>query len=259
MLVTEISATAREAGGIMLEAHDISRVVRAKPGTANFVTDYDVRVQQFLQQRLQSILPGAHFVGEENDCTDDVFHGYAFIVDPIDGTTNFIRGCCASSVCIALAEDGEVITGVVYDPYRDELFHAERGGGAYLNGVQIHAAENPLAKSLVSIGTTSYDRSKADRTFALGRALFDAALDLRRSGSFAIDACAAACGRIDLAFEMSLCPWDYAAAGCILREAGGEISQLDGTPVALDRQSSVICGSRTAYTEFFERGFGQIR
>lgn len=256
MLIEEISAAAREAGAILLGAHDLS--VKSKPGSANFVTDYDVRVQGFLQQRLQAVLPGSHFVGEEEDCTDDVFHGYAFIVDPIDGTTNFIRDHRASAVCIALVKDGEPTAGVVYDPYRDELFHAEAGGGAFLNGKPIHVAENPLSKSLFSIGTSAYYRSLSDRTFAIGRALFNAALDLRRSGSFALDACAAACGRIDLAFEVQLCPWDYTAAGCILREAGGRLTQLDGSPVRLDRPSSVVCGSMTAWKEFFERGFDRI-
>lgn len=256
MLIEEIKAAAREAGGMIRNAGAMQ--VTAKPGTANFVTDHDVRVQKFLQKRLQEILPGSHFAGEEEHCTDDVFHGYAFIVDPIDGTTNFIRGYDASSVCIALAKDGEVAAGVVYDPYRDELFHAEKGGGAFRNDEPIHVAENPLAQSLIGIGTSSYDRSLTGRTFAMARALFDAALDLRRSGSFAIDACAAACGRIDLAFEMQLNPWDYSAAGCILREAGGKISRLDGTPVQLDRPSSVVCGSATAYQEFFDRGFDRI-
>lgn len=256
MWMEEITAAAREAGGIILGAHDLT--VKAKPGTANFVTDYDVRVQQFLQQRLLSLHPGAHFVGEENDCTDDVFHGYAFIVDPIDGTTNFIRNYRASSVSIALAKDGEVILGVVYDPYREEMFTAEQDGGAFLNDVPIHVAENPLSQSLISIGTSSYDRSLADGTFALGRALFDAALDFRRSGSFALDACAVACGRLDLAFEKRLSPWDYSAAGCIIREAGGQLSQLDGTPVRLDAPSSVVCGSAAAYREFFERGFDRL-
>lgn len=258
MLITEISEAARTAGQIMLGAHDISQAVKVKPGTANFVTAYDVHVQHYLQKRLGEILPGAHFVGEEEDCTDDTAHGYAFIVDPIDGTTNFIRDYRASCVSIALAKDGEVIAGVVYDPYRDELFTAERGGGAALNGSPIRTACNPLSGSLVSVGTTSYDRSKADSTFALGRALFDASLDLRRSGSFAIDACAAACGRIDLAFEVRLSPWDYAAASCIIKEAGGEMAQLDGSPITLDRPCSIVCGSGTAFREFFERGFDRI-
>ena len=258
MLIQEISEAARAAGQIILEAHDISQVVKEKPGTANFVTAYDVRVQHYLQTRLGEILPGAHFIGEEEDCTDDTAHGYAFIVDPIDGTTNFIRDYRASCVSIALAQGGEVITGVVYDPYRDELFTAERGQGAALNGKPIHVADNPLSRSLFGVGTTSYYRSKADGTFALARALFDVSLDLRRSGSFAIDACAVACGRLDLAFEMRLSPWDYAASSCILREAGGAMSQLDGSPITLEHPCSIVCGSETAYREFFERGFDRI-
>lgn len=256
MIINEISAAAREAGKIILSAHDMT--VKSKPGTANFVTDYDVRVQQFLQKRLLTILPEAHFVGEENDCTDDVFDGYAFIVDPIDGTTNFIRNYRASSVSIALSLDGDVIIGVIYDPYRDELFTAEKGNGAFLNNIAIHVSENPLSNSIICLGTTSYDRTKTDLTFSLARRLFDVSLDLRRSGSFALDACTVACGRADLAFEATLNPWDYAAASCVLQEAGGLMSQLDGTPVHLDRPSSIICGSTIAYREFFDKGYGTI-
>lgn len=258
MLIPEITAIVREAGKIVLSAHDINNTIQEKPGTANFVTAYDVRVQQFLQESLLALLPGAHFVGEENDCTDDVHHGYAFIVDPIDGTTNFIRNYRASCICVALAQDGEVITGVVYDPYRDELFTAEKGGGAFLNGAPIHVNDNPLSQSLMSVGTTTYDRTQTDRTFGLSRALFDVMLDLRRSGSFAIDGCAVACGRIDLAFEMRLSPWDYAAVSCILREAGGRISQLDGSPITLDRPCSILCGSAVTHEEFFARGFDKL-
>lgn len=258
MLIPEISNIAREAGKIVLSAHDIENVIKIKPGTANFVTAYDVRVQQYLQESLLALLPGAHFVGEENDCTDDVHHGYAFIVDPIDGTTNFIRNCRASCICIALAKDGEVITGVVYDPYRDELFTAEQGCGAFLNGAPIHVNDRPLADGLMSVGTTTYDRTLTDRTFALTRALFNVMLDLRRSGSYAIDGCAVACGRLDLAFEMRLCPWDYAAVSCILREAGGKMTQLDGSPITLDRPCSILCGSATAHDEFFARGFDRL-
>ncbi len=257
MLIDDISAVAQEAGEIILSAHDLT--VKSKPGTANFVTDYDIRVQRFLQEGLLAILPDAHFVGEENDCTDDVFHGYAFIVDPIDGTTNFIRDYRASSISIGLSLDGEIIMGVVYDPYRHELFTAEKGNGAFLNRQAIHVAANPLSNSIICLGTTSYDRSKTDLTFTLARRLFDAALDLRRSGSFALDACAVACGRADLAFEATLNPWDYAAVSCILQEAGGKMSQLDSTPIRLDRPGSIVCGSAIAYREFFDNEFWKIK
>lgn len=248
----------REAGKIMLSAKDIERSVTEKEGPANFVTRYDVAVQKLLQERLLALRPQAHFIGEEEDARADALHGEAFIVDPIDGTTNFIKHSDASAISVALLRDGEVVIGAVYNPYREQFFYAEKGRGATCNDKPIHAAETALADSLVCFGTAPYYPDKIPQTFAMAQALFTAGLDLRRSGSAVIDLCEVAVGSAGLMFEMRLMPWDYAAASLIVTEAGGRVSQTNGKPLTFDRPCSVLAGTQQAYADFFEKGLDRM-
>ena len=141
-MIEQIIAAVREAGKIVLSASDIERATSEK-GVGNFVTKYDVAVQEYLRGALLAILPEAHFMGEEGREHEDSLHGLCFIVDPIDGTANFVRGLCCSAISVALARDGELIAGVVYQPYIDEIFYAEKGKGAFRNGQPIHASPSP--------------------------------------------------------------------------------------------------------------------
>lgn len=251
-----LEEAARQGGAAIRSAEAIG--VTEKDGRRNLVTQYDVKVQELLRRELLARWPEAHFVGEEGDARDDALHGLAFIVDPIDGTLNFVRGYRASAVSIAAARDGEVVCGVVYDPYTDTMFGAEKGKGAQCNGKDIHVSGNGLAESVVCFGTASYYADTFDRTFRLARALFDQAVDLRRSGSAALDLCYVACGRADVMFEARLCPWDHAAAGLIVTEAGGCVSRLSGAPVSLTEKCSVLAAAPRAYREFFEKGLDRV-
>ncbi|MBP3310935.1 MAG: inositol monophosphatase [Butyricicoccus sp.] len=255
-MLKTLEAAAR-CGGEIIRSAEAARVTE-KDGRRNLVTEYDVQVQDMLRARLLGAYPDAHFVGEEGDAQDDALHGLAFIVDPIDGTANFVRGYRASAVSIAAAQDGEVVCGVVYDPYTDTLFAAEKGRGAWANGTPIHVSDNGLAESIVCLGTASYYPDTFEHTFRLARALFDAAMDFRRSGSAALDLCYVAAGRADLMFEARLCPWDYAAAGLVVTEAGGRIAQLSGAPVSLTGKCSVLAGAPRAWKEFFDKGLDKI-
>ena len=138
-LLEEIAALVRQAGEIMLSARDIGARTHEKTSAADLVTDYDVAVEKFLKENLPPLVPGSVFCGEEELEYVDPGKGWAFIVDPIDGTANFVRGLRQSAVSAALAHDGTVEYGVVYDPYKDEMFSARRGGGAFLNGQPIRA------------------------------------------------------------------------------------------------------------------------
>lgn len=257
-MLTFMQQAARSVGPILLEAAQIADSVSEKEGQRNFVTTYDVKVQGMLRQALLGRWPEAHFLGEEGEVKEDSMHGLAFIVDPIDGTTNFIKGYRCSAVCIAAAQDGVVQCGVVYDPYSDSMFIAERGKGAFLNGKPIHVADRGLKNGLICLGTGSYYAELTDHTFKLARALFDEALDLRRSGSAALDMCYVACGRAELMFEERLWPWDHAAAALIVHEAGGRASEISGAPLPLDRSSSIVAASARAYEDFFSKGLDRI-
>ena len=250
MLEAIISAV-REAGKIMLGAHAGQEDISSKQGKANFVTKYDVAVQQFLQERLQAAFPQAAFLGEEGESSILPQQGDVFIVDPIDGTTNFITDYRHSSISVGLARDGQMQAGVVYNPYLGEVFAAERGKGAFLNGARISCGSRGLAQGTVGFGTSPYHPDLAEPTFDLLKKLYAVSLDIRRSGSAALDLCYTAAGRTALFFEMVLEPWDYAAASIIVSEAGGACTQIDGSPITLGKGCSILAGNPAARADFF--------
>ena len=239
MLITQISAIVRECGDIVLRADRGNVGVDTKAGHANFVTAYDRQVQQILKEKLLQILPEAVFVGEEEDVHASLQDGFAFIVDPIDGTTNFIRDYHVSAISVGLIKDGERYIGVVYNPYLDEMFTVKRGEGAYLNGKPIHVSNRTLTDGIVIFGTAPYYEEYAEESFRLACDYFRKCVDVRRSGSAALDICNVAAGRAELFFELALSPWDHAAAGLLVEEAGGTVTTMDGKPVRFDTLCSV--------------------
>ena len=239
-LVDKIADAVRDCGKIMLEAVRTSDMVDEKEGHANFVTTYDKKVQETLKEKLTEILPAAAFVGEEDDIHTSIQKGLAFIVDPIDGTTNFIKDYHVSAISVGLINDGRSYIGVVYNPYLDEMFTAERGKGAFLNGKPIHVSRNPLSEGIVLFGTAPYYEELSRKSFDLAYEYFRQALDIRRSGSAAIDLCSIAAGRAEVYFELRLSPWDYAAGSLIVEEAGGVVTTVDGGEITFERPCSVL-------------------
>lgn len=234
----------REAGEIVRSAQDVAAQTHIKTSAADLVTEYDLAVEGFLKEKLPPLMPGAVFYGEEEAENADPSRGWAFIADPIDGTTNFVRGIRYSAVSVALAKDGAVEYGVVYDPYRDELFSAQRGGGAFLNGRPAHVSQKPLSEGVFGMGTAIYRRDFLAPTMRLAEQLFRRSCDFRRLGAAALDLCYVACGRTEAFFEYSLCPWDYAAGSLLVTEAGGAVCALDGGPLPVGRRSSVWASNR---------------
>ncbi len=249
-MYNKIKSIMYEAGQIMLSAKDISNTVSEKDGAANLVTKYDIKVQKFLQEKLLTLCPNAHFMGEEDTKKETILNGRTFIVDPIDGTANFVRHMDASAISVALLQDNEVIIGATYNPYRDQFFYAEKGKGSTCNQKPIHVSCASLSESIVSFGTSPYYKELHAKTFELGYKLISTGLDVRRSGSAVIDFCETAQGHLDLFFELKLSPWDYAASSLIITEAGGFISQMDGSALVFDRPCSVVAGSKKACKEF---------
>ena len=235
-----IIALVRQCGEIILNAERDELAIRSKAGSANFVTGYDVYVQEQLKKGLAEIVPDAHFIGEEGDQELFSEQGKFFIVDPIDGTTNFIKDYHMSCVSVAYVEDGRVCFAVIDNPYLDELFWAKRGEGAYCNGTPIHVSKQPLSNGIVLFGTSPYNEELAKRSFEMAYDYFCKALDIRRSGSAALDLCAIAAGRAELYFELLLSPWDYAAGSLIVEEAGGVITTVEGDPISFDHPCSIL-------------------
>ncbi len=223
--------------------------VDAKSGRADLVTQYDKQVQERLRTGLLEIMPDAHFVGEEGSTQQFAPTGTFFIVDPIDGTTNFIKDYHFSCISVALVVDNAAELGVIYNPYADEMFYAQRGEGAFCNGKRLHVSNEPLENGIVVFGTAPYHEELNEKTFQLAYAYFKRALDVRRSGSAALDLCTIAAGRAELFFELVLSPWDYAAGALIVEEAGGLVSDYDGRPLAYDRPCSVLARNKLADKE----------
>lgn len=241
VLMEQVQQAARDCGQLVLNAERTGQMVSAKEGHANFVTVYDKKVQEELERRLLLLLPEAKFLGEEGPgLPEEMEKGYLYIVDPIDGTMNFIKDYKASSISICLVLDGERILGVIYNPYLDEMFYATKGGGAFVNGRPIHASRSPMENALILFGTSPYDGQLAKKSFEMAYQYFSKAADIRRSGSAAIDLCSIAAGRAELFFELKLHPWDFAAGSLIVEEAGGIVTTIEGGPVSISRPCSVL-------------------
>lgn len=209
-------------------------------------------MQDFLRGELLRLLPQADFLGEEDAAEAERKDGaWQFIVDPIDGTTNFVQGFPNSAVSVGLAYEGRMEYGVVFNPFDGELYAAQRGCGATLNGKAIRCRDNPLDRSLLMFGSALYYRELVPETLRLFGLAFPLVQDVRRFGSAALDLCYLAAGKAGVFFECRLCPWDYAAGSLIAREAGCEVTQLDGAPLSLQSKSSVLAGSPEAYRSLF--------
>ena len=249
-ILRHIVSAEREAAQLIMEAHGV--MAEEKSSRRDVVTEYDRKVQELLTARLHAALPHARFYSEEQEQHDDINAPALFVIDPIDGTMNFVRGLHHSCISVAYAEYGETKAAAIYNPYVDELFTATRGGGAFLNGKPIHVDDAPLGETLVCFGTTPYNVGLAPRCFAIAQKMMETALDLRREGSAALDLCTAAAGRAGLYFELALSPWDYAAGMLIVREAGGVCRTLEGEELKLIAgRPSVVAGGKAAVDEFF--------
>ena len=244
-MIEKIIEIAKEAGQIMLTAE--SPNVMEKAGHANFCTETDEKIQAFLIGRLAEIVPEASFLGEEDG--QDVFtskmgKGYCFVIDPIDGTSNFIYSYRPSVISIALLKDGDPYMAVVYNPYDNMMFSATTGQGAYMNGRAIMSSDTPLSDSLAVFGTAPYYTDLQDRTFEIAGKLLPLCVDLRRSGTAAWDMCCVAMGRCNLYFELKIKLWDYAAAALIASEAGCIVTDIEGSNLSYKGATSVICRAR---------------
>ena len=242
-----MSAIAREAGALLLQYFHQGLKIEYK-GDADLVTAADRAAETLIRERISKQFPSHDVLGEEQGLNDQR-GDYRWYVDPLDGTTNFAHGYPVFAVSMALehqaleerssGQQGRRIAGVIYDPTRDELFTAEQGRGAHLNGKPIHVSKAAqLKECLVATGFPSHKRHKNPNIYFYHQITLRTH-GVRRAGSAALDLCNVACGRFDGFWEFNLNPWDTAAGVLILEEAGGKVSRFDGSPFELDSRETL--------------------
>ncbi|MEK6743131.1 MAG: inositol monophosphatase family protein [Nitrospirota bacterium] len=236
-------AAAVKAGTILRECISVSREVSYK-GEINLVTEMDRISERIVVATILEAFPD-HGILAEEEAQIENGSGFLWIIDPLDGTTNYAHGYPSFSVSIGLEHSGDVIVGVVYDPMRNELFSAARGQGAHLNGNPIAVSRNDvLIRSLLATGFP-YDRAVSrENNLDYFNALIMAAQEIRRSGSASLDLCAVAAGRLDGYWELKLHPWDVAAGSLIVQEAGGTVSDFAGTLFSIRDKELVASNGR---------------
>lgn len=245
--LSQIIEVVRKASALMIPA---GFEIEEKDGLANIVTSSDVAVQKFLCSRFVELLPGCSFICEEDvevletgNRQDLPGIGYTWIIDPIDGTANYSRGIDHCCISVALKKGDTVIMGVVYSPWREEMFSAERGVGAFLNGKPIHTSGRSFNNSVLCTALSLYRKDLSQMCSDIIMEAYPQCNDIRRFGSAAMELCTVAQGKCEMFFEVRLQPWDYSAGILILEEAGGVATNLDGAHPRFDGPDLVCAGN----------------
>lgn len=233
--MAQLLATARdaavEAGRLLLSRLDGDFQV-SKKGPIDLVTEMDLEAERIIISRIRESFPDHQILAEEKGSSQGS-EDFRWIIDPLDGTTNYAHGYRFFSVSIALEVGGQIVLGVVYDPVTEELFSARHGEGAWLNDQSIGVSgTEDLIDSMLCTGF-SYDQQAMRRNLQLFSRIILESRAVRRDGSAALDLCYLACGRFDGFWELSLHPWDVAAGKLIAEEAGGRITSFDGSPCSI--------------------------
>jgi myo-inositol-1(or 4)-monophosphatase len=249
LLNVMIGAARKAARALKRDFGEVEHLQVSLKGPANFVTASDRRAEETLYAELAKARPGYGFVGEEGGRRNGTDATNTWIVDPLDGTTNFLHGIPQFAIAIALERSGTIVAGLVYNPISDELFTAERGKGAFVNDKRLRvAARLRLTDAVIACGLPHYGRGDLDLGLKELAAVQDKVAGLRRFGSAALDLAFIAAGRLDGYWERNLSPWDMAAGLILVREAGGFVSDIDGGDAMLSK-GNIIAGNETVQRE----------
>lgn len=249
--LSDIERLAREAGAILRDGYNKEHTVQYK-GVIDLVTEADHASESFLIGEIQSQFPGSHILAEESGETSGENEGLWYI-DPLDGTVNYAHHIPLFCVSIAYASKGIVTLGAVYDPLRDEMFTAERGKGAFLNGKKIRVSNTTeLQKSLLVTGFPYNTWNTNLDNFKYFERLAKKTQGVRRLGSAALDACYVGAGRFDGFWEFAIQPWDIAAAGLIAEEAGARVTAVDGKPEYISAPQSILAATPGVYEKILK-------
>ncbi|MBX9588139.1 MAG: inositol monophosphatase [Hyphomonadaceae bacterium] len=246
-------AAARKAGrGLARDFGEVEQLQVSIKGPANFASSADHRSEETLFRELSKARPGYGFLMEERGVVEGPDKTHRWIVDPLDGTTNFLHGIPLFTIAIALERDGEIVAAVVYNPIHDELYTAEKGQGAFVNNRRLRvAARKTLADAVIATGIPHRGRAGHARFLAECKTLMGQVAGIRRTGAATIDLAWVAAGRFDGYAEHNLGAWDLAAGSLLVREAGGHVSDIDGTPNIL-KAGSIVAGNAHIHRALLE-------
>jgi len=249
LLNVMIAAARKAARALKRDFGELEKLQVSLKGPANFVSAADRRAEETLYAELSKARPGYGFLGEENGTREGADKTHRWIVDPLDGTTNFLHGIPQFAISIALERDGAVVAGLIYNPAIDEMFIAEKGKGAFLNEQRIRVAgRKRLADSVIACGLPHIGRGDLVMAQKETGAMQAQVAGLRRFGAAALDLAWVAAGRLDGYWERDLKPWDMAAGLILVREAGGYVSDCDGGDDVL-ASASITAGNETIQKE----------
>jgi len=244
-----IKAARKAARALSRDFGEVEKLQVSLKGPANFVTAADKRAEETIYEELEKARPNYSFLGEEGGRRDGTDTSHCWIVDPLDGTTNFLHGIPHFAISIGLKRDDLLVAGVIYNPITDDLFVAERGKGAFLNDQRLRvAARRSLADAVITCGLPHLGRGNLGQANRELAAVQVRVAGLRRFGSAALDLAWVAAGRFDAYWERNLSAWDLAAGLVILREAGGIATDLDGHDQILEK-GDIVAGNDTLHRD----------
>jgi myo-inositol-1(or 4)-monophosphatase len=246
-------AAARKAGrGLIRDFGELENLQVSMKGPGDFVTAADQRTERLLIEELKRARPGYPFLLEESGVIDGPDKSHRFIIDPLDGTTNFMHGIPHFAISIALEREGQIVSGVIFNPVSNDLFVGEKGHGAYLNDKRLRvAARKQVKETLSATGIPFLGKDGHERFLAELKAVMGSSTGVRRFGSAALDLAWVAAGRYDAFWERGLKPWDIAAGILMVREAGGVVSDLGGGEKALER-GEVLATNEALHPQFLK-------
>lgn len=243
-IANEIEKIARNAGQLILQKEKL--VIKEKSDAANIVTNMDIASQHYIIGECSKLIPTSSFYAEEED-QRELGEEFTWVIDPIDGTTNYAYNYKHSCISIALLYKKKGVIGVIYDPYLDECFTGIEGQQSTCNGVPIQAGDHDVGHALVLFGSSPYNKELADVTFENAKKLYLNCRDVRRSGSAALDICYVACGRVDAYYEERLSPWDYAAGQVIAKQAQVKMMGLKGAALDYTKPIGVLFANQRCF------------
>ncbi|MDR2938516.1 MAG: inositol monophosphatase [Prevotellaceae bacterium] len=249
-LTAEVCAVARQTGAFLRSERENFSTDRIEvKGLHNFVSDVDKNAEKRIVAALRKLLPEAGFIAEEGTAESNN-ERFRWVIDPLDGTTNFIHGLPPYAVSIALMDENEVVIGVVYEAVGNECFYAWKGSKAYMNGKEIHVSDaKTISDSLIGTGFPYYDFHKMQAYMGSLTHFMQNSHGARRLGSAATDMAYVACGRFEAFYEYSLQPWDVAAGALIVQQAGGKVSDFSGGKNYIFGKE-MVCTNANIYDEF---------